>query len=211
MVPIRAAIFDLDGTLVDSLPATMEAFNIVVAPFLGTRLTAREVHGVAGPNHRKILSNFLPADRLDEGLHKLRAALLAHAPMVPAFPGIVELLHDVKSRGCAIAIATLRDSDSANVILATTGLSGVVDHLSCGDVNVPGPGGHAVDPTSLVRIAEELRITTDQAAFIGDSSADLEAGRKAGMRTAAVSWGYQRREDLRQSGPDFLFDPHIAA
>src|SRR6476646_3331861 len=65
---IRAAIFDLDGTLVDSLPATVDAFNAVVAPFLGTRLTAKEVRGVAGPNYRKILGNFLPADRVDAGL-----------------------------------------------------------------------------------------------------------------------------------------------
>src|SRR3954471_18463063 len=120
MVPIRAAIFDLDGTLVDSLPSTMAAFNIVVAPFLGTKLTAREVHGVAGPNHRKILSNFLPSDRIDEGLAKLQVALLAHAPTVQAFPGILDLLHDVKARGCAVAVATLRDPDSAQVILATT-------------------------------------------------------------------------------------------
>lgn len=210
MGPIRAAIFDLDGTLVDSLPATMEAFNDVVAPFLGTRLTAREVHGVALPNHRKILGNFLPADRVEEGLLKLRTAMLEQAPTVPIFPGIPDLLDQIRARGCAIAVATLRDPESASVILATTGLQAWVDHLSCGDVNQPGPAGNALSPESLQRIAGELGVAPGEVAFVGDSTADLEAGRKAGMRTAGVAWGYQRREDIWQSSPDFFFEPLVA-
>jgi pyrophosphatase PpaX len=207
MTNIRATIFDLDGTLVDSLPATMEAFNMVVAPFLGTRLTAREVHGVAGPNHRKILGNFLPGDRLDEGLLRLRVALLAHAPTVGAFPGILDLLGEIRAKGSAVVIATLRDPDSSNVIMASTGLGDAIDGISCSDVNAAGAGGSAIDPNALLRIVSELGIPAAEAAFVGDSAADVEAGRKAGLRTVGVSWGYQRREDLRASQPDFLLDP----
>jgi HAD superfamily hydrolase (TIGR01509 family) len=210
MNPIRAAIFDFDGTLVDSLPATVEAFNAVVAPFLGTRLTVKEVRGVTGPNHRKILSNFLPADRVDEGMEKLRVELLSQAEGVRAYPGVADMITDLRARGCALALATLRDPESTNRILEVAGLSGLFHLVICGDVIKPGPGGNAIAAPSLLKIAEELLVTPEQATFIGDSTADLEAGRKAGMRTAAVSWGYQRREDLTMAGPDFLFEPLIA-
>src|SRR5207249_747722 len=99
MPPIRAAIFDLDGTLVDSLPATVDAFNVVVQPYLGTRLTAKEVRGVAGPNYRKILGNFLPAERVDTGMKDLLREVLAAAARVAIFPGVPKLLDDLTARG----------------------------------------------------------------------------------------------------------------
>src|SRR4029077_11237891 len=136
---------DFDGTLADSLPATVEAFNAVVAPFLGTRLTVKEVRGVTGPNHRKILKNFLPADRVDEGMEKLRIELLNQSEVVRPFPGIIDLISDLRGRGCALALATLRDPESTNRILEVTGLAGLFHLVICGDVTKPGPGGNAID------------------------------------------------------------------
>ncbi len=211
MNPIRAAIFDLDGTLVDSLPATVDAFNVVVAPFLGTRLTAKEVRGVAGPNYRKILTNFLPADRVDGGLTTLHAEILKNIGSVAVFPGIGDLLGDLQRRGCRLGIATLRDTESANRILETTGLGAYFERVVAGGEAMGNGKGHAVDPEILAWLSSELGAGPEQTAYVCDSTVDIEAGRSAGLRTAAVAWGYQRKEDLALSAPDFLFDPLVSA
>ena len=204
--PIRAAIFDLDGTLVDSLPATVDAFNVVVSPFLGTRLTAKEVR-VVGVNYRKVLGNFLPPDKVETGLERLLAEFLSKVSDVRPFPGVPALLADLKGRGCKLAVATLRADDITRQILESSGLAGSFERVLCG-AEAQGPGqGFAVDPAALRGVAAELGVPVEHAAFVCDSTVDVEAGRKAGMRTAAVSWGYQRREDLALSGPDFMFDP----
>jgi phosphoglycolate phosphatase len=204
---IRAAIFDLDGTLVDSLPATVDAFNAVVAPFLGTRLTAKEVRGVHGPNYRKILGNFLPADRVDAGLKQLLGEVLKNAGRVAVFPGVPALLDDLLSRGCRLAVATLRDAESTARILEATGLKARFEHVLCGAEALGKGSGYAVDPAALQALVEKMACASDETAFVCDSAVDLETGRKAGLKTAAVAWGYQRREDLLVATPDFLFEP----
>ena len=205
MQPIRAAIFDLDGTLVDSLPATVDAFNVVVMPFLGTRLTAKEVR-IVGANYRKVLGNFLPADKVDAGLEKLTAEFSAKVNDVKPFPAVPALLADLKNRGCKLAVATLRPEDITHRILQSTDLAKWFDRVLCGAEAIGSGQGFAVDPVALVRMTSELGVRVDEAAFVCDATVDVEAGRKAGLRTAAVTWGYQRREDLTLSNPDFLFD-----
>ena len=69
------------------------------------------------------------------------------------------------------------------------------------------PTTSAVEPSHLEKIIRELGISPKEAGFVGDRTADVEAGRKAGMRTVAVSWGDQRREELQEAEPDFLLDP----
>lgn len=209
MSAIRAAIFDLDGTLVDSLPATIEAFNVVVMPFLGTRLTAKEVR-IVGPNYRKILGNFLPAERVDSGLATLSAEFLKRIPSVKVFPGVNDLLEDLARRGCRLAVATVRDQDTAFTILRETRLGAYFEQVYAGNVAHGDGAGLAVDPPALQRLAAELGCEPREAAFISDSVVDVEVGRKAGVRTAAVSWGYQRKEDLLLSEPDFLLEPLVS-
>lgn len=206
MQPIRAAIFDLDGTLVDSLPATVEAFNVVVMPFLGTRLTAKEVR-IVGANYRKVLGNFLPPEKVEAGLTRLQQEFLAKVDDVHAFRGVAGLLEDLKRRGCKLAVATLRAEEITGRILESTGLAGSFDRVLCGAEALGGGQGFAVDPLALTRVCGDLGVPVEHAAFVCDATVDVEAGRKAGMRTAAVAWGYQRREDLALAGPDFLFDP----
>ena len=209
MQPIRAAIFDLDGTLVDSLPATIDAFNVVVMPYLGTRLTAKEVR-IVGANYRKILGNFLPADKVEAGLEKLQEEFLARVDGVRPFPGVSELLSDLRRRGCRLGVATLRDAEMATRILVETGIAGHFDHVLSGPEAIGNGSGLAVDPAALTRLVEQMGVSIEHAALVCDAAVDVEAGRKAGLRTAAVAWGYQRREDLALSGPDFLFDPLVA-
>src|SRR4051812_17963968 len=186
---IRAAIFDLDGTLVDSLPATVDAFNAVVAPFLGTRLTAKEVRGVHGPNYRKILGNFLPAERVDAGLKQLLAEVLKNAGAVSVFPGVLELLDDLQQRHCQVALATLRDVESTRRILEATSLQARFEHVLCGAEALGNTSGYAVDPAALQGLVARMGCKVEETAFVSDSTADVETGRKAGMKTAAVCWG----------------------
>ena len=177
----------------------------MVSPFLGTRLTAKEVR-IVGVNYRKVLGNFLPPDKVDAGLDRLLAEFVAKVSDVRPFAGVPELLADLRRRGAKLAVATLREEEITARILESTGLASAFDRVLCGKEAIGAGQGFAVDPAALVRAVGDLGVPPDQSAFVCDSTVDLEAGRKAGMRIAAVAWGYQRREDLSLSAPDFLFE-----
>ena len=76
----------------------------------------------------------------------------------------------------------------------------------CGEKAAGTASKGGLDPKALATMADDLGCAVDQVAYVGDSAADLEAGREAGMRIVAVSWGYQRKEDLMQIAPDYFFD-----
>ncbi len=205
MEPIRAAVFDLDGTLVDTLPASVEAFNAVVVPFLGTRLTANEVRGLMGSSGEKALRNFLPPGMLGAGAHQLRAAFLTLVSTIRAFPGTPELLAEIARRGCRIGVATTHDRESVTRILESTQLGASVERVLCG-TEALGESSAGVDPAALGSLARELGGDPARVVYVCDSPEELEIGRKAGLRTAAVAWGYHRREELASQRPDFLFE-----
>lgn len=209
MSAIRAAIFDLDGTLVDSLPATIDAFNVVVVPYLGTRLTAKEVR-IVGPNYRKVLGNFLPPDKVESGLGTLHQELAKRLDAITVFPGVVDLLADLRDRGCRLAVASVRDPDVVAQILGATGLIAWFDLVLSGDDARGDAKGGVVASPALQRLAADLGCAPAETAFVADSVADVDAARAAGLRTAAVAWGYQRREDLLLAAPDFLFEPLVS-
>jgi phosphoglycolate phosphatase len=206
MRDVGLLVFDLDGTLVDSLRDLATATNRAldrIAP--GTPpLPVEEVRAFVGDGARQLLRRSLEKAGLPHTVDELLpiylecyAACLLDTTRL--FPGVPEALD--RLRGRTLAVLTNKPGDLSRRVL--TGL-GVADRFAriYGAGDVPG---HKPDPAGLLRILEELRVPSGRAVLVGDSEVDVRTGRAAGVRTVGVTYGLHP-EGLRAVPPDLCID-----
>jgi len=199
-----AILFDLDGTLLDSIPLILESFE-----------HAFDVMGMARPEPAQLaramgipLSSFfgeLGCDQatIDALIDAYRAHNLEHHDArVSAFPGVVAMVESVRGQGLQTALVTSKNRPTAQRGLTMIGLGDSFDVLvSCDDVTRPKPDREPVDKALAL-----LGVAASRAVFVGDSLHDLESGRAAGVRTAAALWGPFTRTDLAPGTPDYWLE-----
>ena len=198
--PLTTVLFDLDGTLLDSIELILASYRHTLMAHRGA-VPPEEVwiEGLGTPlrvQSRKFTN--APAE-IDAMVETYRGHNLAnHDAMVSAFPGIREVITRLRDRGYKLGIVTSKNRSSTLRGLARAGLDGQFDVLvTADDVDKPKP-----DPEPVHRALEQLGAEPGEAVFVGDSPHDISAGRAAGVATAAVLWGPFRREDLSPSQPD---------
>lgn len=185
-------LFDLDGTLVDSATeikaCMMHAWAVVsTEPFPHDRLKI-------GPPLRATAVMLAPGaneDTLDAFVAAFKSRYdTSDYALTQPFPGIVDVLDEARARGQRLGIATNKRRIPTEAILKRW-LAGRFDLVLCGDDG-------AADK------AEAIRGTPGVVALVGDTAADVEAARAAGVRAIAVTWGYDSRADLERAAPDVL-------
>jgi pyrophosphatase PpaX len=195
-------IFDLDGTLADTLPLIYESFNAAVFPITGKPLSPEEIRGLFGPPDNYIIRNMLDPEHHDEAIGRYVATYeRRHRDLVELFDGIAELLQDAHAAGRRLAIVT---GKSRNTALMTLDILGVLDRFDVvyagDDVEFQKP-----DPMALVMALDDLAHDDPaHAVMIGDSAADVIAGKAAGVATIGVLWGAPDHSDLLSAGPDVV-------
>lgn len=190
---IRAVVFDVDGTLFDTLPSLVAAANDVLVkaglrevPMVLLRSALSE--GLR-PMFREALA--LQATAPDGNLAQLEEDYLAHYSQrwlaaAPLFARAPETLATLKSQGLKLGICTNRDRRSTDALLASAALAGSFDVIvGLGDAPSPKP---AADP--LLRVLQQLELPPSQVLFVGDSVMDARCAQAAQVRFAAHLAGY---------------------
>jgi len=193
-------VFDLDGTLVDSLGDIVTTF---VAAFDNVGLpapTRDDVRALVGGPLEEMYAAFAPA----EAVPALTADYRANYPLnyratSRPYPGVVDLLTALGANGHTRVVATTKRSDVARRFVAAMGLTDLLDHVQ-GTDDFP----HKPAPDVIHRALAAVGARGSW--MVGDTVTDVQAGKAAGLRTYAVSWGTHDAATLATAEPDVLSD-----
>lgn len=199
----KAVIFDLDGTLINSLPDISAAMNRSLEknglPVFDENAYKYMVgNGVfklaerAVGEHKECLQAVIEAYKADYAQHS----------RVNSYPykGIEEMLLSLKEMGMKICVFTNKDDEDAQRVIGH-----YFSHISFDIVRGRLDGVPLKpDPAGALIIAQQLGLSTDECLYVGDTSMDMNCGNSAGMETVGVLWGFRPREELAASGAKHL-------
>ncbi len=199
----RALLFDLDGTLIDSIELIVRSFEHATETHLGAPLPREIILPTIGRSLREEYERIAPG---------LGAALIAthreftdvhqHA-LVTIYPGVLDMLEAVRARGLPTALVTSRSRQSGIPMLERLLLDRVMSALVLED----DTARHKPFPDPLFHAAALLGLPPATCWYIGDSTHDLHAARAAGMRAVGVTWGPNARDVLAPLADALLDEP----
>ena len=199
-------VFDLDGTLVDTINLIVSSYQHAFRSVLGHEEDEARIRAWIGqPLLRCFQEASAPhADALFAAYTAWNEANTER--LVRPYAGIAELLTDLAGRGARVAVATCKRRPPAQWALALTGLTDLVPVL----VTMEDTAVHKPDPTPLLLAVERLGGEPGRAAYIGDAVVDVRAAQAAGMAGIGVLWGAGTDGDLRAAQPHAVA-PDVAA
>jgi phosphoglycolate phosphatase len=196
-------IFDIDGTLLDSAAdicgAVQEVLSIYVPEYRVDRETFEHMRGFIGfhlDDMYRSVDPELSREQLDEMIAAYKANYLERRHYgTKLFPGVIEALGTLSGRK---GTATTKGTPTTRAVLEQFGLLPYFDH-------VQGTDGFPCKPAPdvLLRSMQALGANPEDCVFVGDSEADMEAGRRAGVKLCAVDYGYGNAAALAKWAPDF--------
>jgi len=200
---LNAALFDFDGTLVDTTEMIYQGLRHATSEVLGRDDIPREtlMANVGQPLPRQM--ELLDAERAELLLNSYRLHHETHHDaLIKGFPGVDASLARLRSAGVKIGVVTSKRRASVEMALKVfPGLGEVVDHF----VTMEETTKHKPDPAPLLKGLEDLGgVPKEEAVYVGDSPHDVAAAKAAGITSVAVSWGAFSGEVLRAADPDHL-------
>ncbi|MDI7275982.1 MAG: HAD family hydrolase [Anaerolineae bacterium] len=197
---LKALLFDLDGTLGDTLPVCCAAFRTALEEYLGRRYSDAEIATLFGPSEEGVMQRLVP-DRWQACMQSFLAAYeREHVRCTAPFPGLEEALRLLRARGVALGIVTGKGPGSAAISLRYLGLGRYFDAVETGS-----PAG-GMKAASMRRLLERWRLAPMEAAYVGDHPSDVRAAKEAGLLSLAAAWASTADvEALEACQPAFLF------
>ena len=187
-------LFDVDGTLVDTVDLICRCFQYIAEKYANKTLPREQiVAGIGSPLHQQVVKQLGPGldyDRiLDDYLHY---QLDIMGKSVSLFPGVAATLEALKTAGKRLAVVTSRRRHSLEVILSSTGIADFFDYL----VTPEDTDRHKPDPEPALKAMSLLGAAPKSTVFIGDAHYDICSGAGAGIDTVFVTWSQAAVESL---------------
>jgi pyrophosphatase PpaX len=200
----RAVLFDLDGTLIDSVELIVNSALYAFEKCGRPAPAAHEWLADLGLPLRTMFGRFISDDAaVDQLVAGYREYQLAnHDRLVRPYDEVTATLTALRDRGCAVAVVTSKAEPLAQRGLTHVGLNGFFDVV----VGLESCTRHKPDPEPVHVALDRLGVPPKDAAFVGDSPHDMAAGRAAGVTTVAALWGPFTRAQLAPSEPDYYIE-----
>jgi phosphoglycolate phosphatase len=190
----EAIVFDLDGTLIDSMVDIVASVNRMRESFGLATLPVPEVAAMTGNGAVMLTTRALQGTGCDveEGVKRMKDFYNAY-PVVETtlYPGVKEGLEQLFLAGIPMAVVTNKPTEPALKILSTLGVSRYFKHIWGGDSGFP----LKPDPAALLAFQKECGAKQENCWMVGDHYTDLGAGRQAGFKRAFCTWGYGEVRD----------------
>ena len=202
----KAVLFDVDGTLVDTMPALVRGLGDSFEHFNGHRPSDEELLSIIGLPLRKQMYMFTDAPVSEAGLEERIGFAVdsyqRYKELEREFEPAIETLELVRRSGRKTALVTSKSALEVSLVSQRYLWFRTVDTVvSASDVNHPKP-----DPESALLACERLNVSPEDAVFIGDSVFDMQCAERAGMARVAVGYGSGLKEALLNENPDLYFD-----
>jgi phosphoglycolate phosphatase len=192
-------VFDWDGTLFDSAAVIAEGIQHAARDMalpVPDRRTASHVIGLGLSDSLRHAMPTLPPERYDDFLALYRRYFLEREDTLSLFPGVPELLSELKALGFRLAVATGKPRRGLDRALRASGIGTLFDATRCGDETRPKP-----HPAMLLELMAELELKNHELLMVGDTSHDLGMAQNAGVDAVAVSYGAHPEESLQALAP----------
>ena len=205
---IKLLIFDLDGTLADTIESIREGVNLAMDQYGYPRRSYEEVRRAIGNGARELIRLSMPTeaaadgalvDRVFADYNDFYGQTYTHCDR--CYDGIPESLGTLRERGYTLAVLSNKQDVYVKALVKALLPEGMIA-LAAGQTELP----KKPDPTVPLMMAERLGFTPDEVAFIGDTEVDLATARNARMMAVGCSWGYRERAMLLNEGADVLLD-----
>ncbi len=204
MSQLQTVLFDLDGTLIDSIRLILDSYHHTLTRHnLPARSDEEWLRGVGTPLHVQFSEWHDSPEMLEAMIATYREFNLKHHDrMVTVYPGVVEAVREIKSAGIQTGLVTSKNRQGALRGLALVGLEALMDVMVCADeVSNPKPHPEPVEKAVALLGADPARTV-----YVGDSIHDMHSGRAAGVKTAAALWGPFGRSHLESATPDYWLE-----
>lgn len=200
---LRAVLFDLDGTLLDSVPGIHQAADRALFEQQQRHCTLEQVRHWVGNGPRVLMERALgtaDSDIIEAGLQTFERHYAETLFNAELYPGVADGLQQLLGAGLRLACLTNKPSPFTRVILQHVGIDAMFDLVICGD-QVEHPKPH---PQSLLVACDHLKVHVKEAIMVGDSVNDLLPARVLEMPSVAVTWGYHGGASLNDHAPAFM-------
>ncbi len=204
----KLLIFDLDGTIANTLYSIMEAVNMCMKHYGFSEKSYEEVRDAVGNGARNLIMRTMPKSEADnaeraEEIYKYFQSCydVTYDHIDGCYDGMWEAIIELHNRGYVLAVLSNKpDAYVKGIIGGLFDKDTVV--IAMGETELP----RKPDPTAPHYIARTLGFEPKNCAFIGDSEVDVRTGQNAGMLSVAVSWGFRAKEALMECAPDVIID-----
>ena len=204
-MPYKAVIFDLDGTLINSLNDLADSGNELLRTYGYDPYPVERYRYFVGNGSRKLMERILPAGTASEEIDK---ALVVYKGIYAQrylnktrpYAGMPEVLAALRARGIKLGVCTNKHMEAAATIVDTLFKEGTFDEL-LGDK--PGMK-RKPDPSGVLAIAASLGVKPEEVAYLGDTQVDMLTAKNAGFYPVGVLWGFRDKQELLDNGAQVL-------
>ena len=190
-------IFDFDGTIADTFHKLIEIGNRLSLEFNYSRIEAADVENLKNKNVRETIEHLnIPLLKIPMIIAKAKSELNKEIDMIQPIQGLKEVLFQLKDLGLKMGILTSNSLKNVSRFLENNGLD-LFDFVQ----TTPKIWSKN---RSLMSLVHNQKLKIADIVYIGDETRDIIAAQKAGIRSAAVTWGYNSRQSLENQRPDYL-------
>ncbi len=182
---INTVLFDFDGTLVNANDVIIASWQHTYMHYLGREESVEKITACFGEPLLLSMAREFPEVDPEESAEVYRRYQQQYADeMVKIFPGIRELLEDLKDRGCRMGIVTSRTRESAGRYMRMFGIEGYFEAMvTCEDTDI-----HKPNPEPILLCLDKMGIRADEALMVGDSPFDIKCANNAAVKSVLVGW-----------------------